>query len=137
MKKILLIEDNEDIRNNTAEILELANYRVVTAENGKEGIEMALKENPDVVVCDILMPVLDGYGVLYALQKNTQTINTPFIFLTARTEKEDIRKGMEAGADDYILKPFTGTELLNSIEARLKKSDLQKRQYFSELEKVN
>lgn len=129
MKKILLIEDNEDVRNNTAEILELANYRVFTAENGKTGVEKALKEKPDLIVCDIMMPVLDGYGVLHALQKNYETMNTPFIFLTAKTEKSDMRRGMESGADDYITKPFSGTELLNAVEGRLKKAELLRQQY--------
>ncbi|MFI5185114.1 MAG: response regulator [Chitinophagales bacterium] len=129
MKKILLIEDNDDVRNNTAEILELANYKVLTAENGKRGVEIALKENPDLIVCDIMMPVLDGYGVLHALQKNKETMNTPFIFLTAKTEKAEVRRGMELGADDYITKPFSGTELLNALDGRLKKAELLRQQF--------
>ncbi|HTH32036.1 MAG TPA: response regulator, partial [Lacibacter sp.] len=129
MKKILLIEDNDDIRENTAEILELANYKVVTAANGKLGIETALSEQPDLIVCDIMMPVLDGYGVLHALHKNESVKNIPFIFLTAKTERSDLRRGMELGADDYITKPFSGTELLNAIEGRLKKADLLKEEY--------
>ncbi len=128
MKKVLLIEDNENIRNNTAEILELANYKVFTADNGKKGVELALKENPDLIISDIIMPVLDGYGVLHALQKNQKTMNTPFIFLTAKIGKLDLRKGMELGADDYITKPFTGTDLLNAVEGRLKKKELLNRQ---------
>src|SRR3954468_16685244 len=116
MKKILLIEDNDDIRENTAEILELANYKVFTAENGKAGIEQAMKTKPDLIVCDIMMPVLDGYGVLFALHKNLEFQNIPFIFLTAKTERSDFRKGMEAGADDYITKPFDATELLTAID---------------------
>lgn len=121
MKKILLIEDNDDIRNNTAEILELSNYEVFTAENGKAGIEQALKHIPDLIICDVMMPVLDGFGVLHSLQKNKSVKNIPFIFLTAKTERSDIRKGMELGADDYITKPFTGTELLNAVDSRIKK----------------
>lgn len=121
MKKILLIEDNESLRENTAEILELANYKVVTAENGKEGVEAALNEVPDLIICDIMMPVLDGFGVLHLLQKNPATKNKPFIFLTAKSEHNDFRKGMDLGADDYITKPFTGTELLTAVESRLKK----------------
>ena len=92
MKKILLIEDNQGIRENTAEILELANYQVFTAENGKTGIETALKEIPDLIICDIMMPVLDGYGVLHLLHKNTSLQNIPFIFLSAKSERPDIRK---------------------------------------------
>ncbi len=124
MKKILLIEDNDNIRDNTAEILELANYKVFTAPNGKIGVELAMHENPDLIICDIMMPVLDGYGVLYMLKKNPPTRNTPFIFLTAKTDRTDFRKGMELGADDYITKPFTETELLNSVESRLKKVEM-------------
>ena len=123
MKKILLIEDNADIRENMAEILELTNYIVFTAENGKTGVETALRENPDLIVCDIMMPALDGYGVLHMLKKNAVTKNTPFIFLSAKSERTDFRKGMELGADDYITKPFTETELLNAVESRLKKSE--------------
>jgi CRP/FNR family transcriptional regulator, cyclic AMP receptor protein len=128
MKKVLLIEDNDDIRNNTAEILELANYKVVTAENGKVGVEKAIEYIPDLIICDIMMPVLDGYGVLHAIHKNETIQNTPFIFLTAKTERGDFRKGMELGADDYITKPFDGTELLNAVDSRLKKAELLKQQ---------
>ncbi len=126
MKKILLIEDNSNIRENTAEILELASYTVLSAENGKIGVELAIQEVPDLIICDIMMPVLDGYGVLHMLQKNPSTKHIPFIFLTAKTERADFRKGMELGADDYITKPFDGTELMNAVESRLKKVDLLK-----------
>jgi CRP/FNR family cyclic AMP-dependent transcriptional regulator len=128
MKKILLIEDNEDIRSNTAEILELSSYEVIVAENGKAGVAKALESKPDLIICDIMMPELDGYGVLHAIQRNEDIKNTPFIFLTAKTERNDIRKGMESGADDYITKPFDGTELLNAVSGRLKKIDLLKQQ---------
>lgn len=137
MKKILLIEDNATIRENAAEILELANYKVVTAENGKLGIETALAELPDLIVCDIMMPVLDGYGVLHTLHKNESLKNIPFIFLTAKTERSDLRRGMEMGADDYITKPFSGTELLNAIEGRLKKAELLKDEMLSGLDGFN
>jgi len=127
MKKILLIEDHEDVRENTAEILELAQYQVETAENGKVGVQKALLFQPDLIVCDIMMPVLDGYGVLHLLTQNPTTASIPFIFLTAKSEKDDFRKGMELGADDYITKPFEGIELLKAIEIRLKKAQsLQK-----------
>ena len=129
MNKILLIEDNLEVRENTAEILELANYQVITAENGKIGVEKALQDVPDLIICDIMMPVLDGYGVLHLLNKNEQLRNIPFIFLTAKAERTDFRKGMEMGADDYITKPFTDIELLNSIDRRLKKSALLKKEY--------
>jgi len=126
MKKILLIEDNADIRDNAAEILELSNYTVITAANGKKGLEMALQQRPDLIICDIMMPELDGYGVLHAVQKHESIKNTPFIFLTAKTERSDFRKGMELGADDFISKPFDGTELLNAVEGRLRKMDALK-----------
>ncbi|AXE22023.1 transcriptional regulator (plasmid) [Runella rosea] len=119
MKTILLIEDNEIIRENTADILELAGYQVYVAENGKVGVEKALAVKPDLVICDIMMPVLDGYGVLQILNKNPQLAGTPFIFLTAKTERTVLRKGMDLGADDYLMKPFDESDLLRSIEVRL------------------
>jgi CheY-like chemotaxis protein/CRP-like cAMP-binding protein len=125
MTKILLVEDNKEIRENTGEILELANYTIITAANGKEGYEIALKENPDLIICDIMMPVLDGYGLLHLINKNESLKTIPFIFLTAKTERVDFRKGMEMGADDYITKPFTDIELLNAIESRLQKLKFQ------------
>ena len=134
MKKILLIEDNDNIRNNTAEILELSNYTVIVAENGKIGVEKAMEHTPDLIICDIMMPVLDGYGVLHAVHKNDAIKNTPFIFLTAKTERSDFRKGMELGADDYITKPFSGTDLLNAVDSRLKKLDLLKQELSPGLE---
>lgn len=137
MKKILLIEDNDDVRENTAEILELSNYKVTTASNGKEGVELALKEPPDLIICDIMMPVLDGYGVLHLLSKHTETASVPFIFLTAKSEKSDFRKGMGMGADDYITKPFDGTELLNAIEARLKKTESLKQLFSQDAKGLN
>jgi DNA-binding response OmpR family regulator len=109
MKKILIIEDNLEVRENTAEIVELSNYEVITAENGKIGVELALKEKPDLIICDIMMPVLDGYGVFHLLSKHKDTALIPFIFLTAKSERTDFRKGMEMGADDYITKPFPDT----------------------------
>src|ERR1700741_5449852 len=129
MKSILVIDDNKDIRENTAEILDLAGYKIFKAENGKKGVEQALKEKPDVIICDIMMPELDGYGVLHLLRKNPESQNIPFIFLTAKTERTDFRKGMEMGADDYVTKPFEDIELLNAIETRLKKVELMKQKY--------
>ena len=129
MKKILLIEDNLEVRENTEEILSLANYNVLTAPNGKIGVELAQQEKPDLIICDIMMPELDGYGVLHILSKKDETARIPFIFLTAKTEKTDIRKGMALGADDYLTKPFDDTDLLNAIEVRLRKNAMQQRQY--------
>ncbi|GAB3313045.1 response regulator [Hymenobacter humi] len=119
MKTILLIEDNDFIRENTAEILEMTGYAVLTAENGKVGVEKALETRPDLVVCDIMMPVLDGYGVLHIFNQNPQLSGVPFIFLTAKTERNDLRRGMELGADDYLTKPFDSSELLSAIAGRL------------------
>ena len=123
MKKILLIEDNLEVRENTAEILELSGYDVVTAENGKVGVRLAQQEAPDLIICDIMMPELDGYGVLRILNQNPKTATIPFIFLTAKAEKSDFRKGMNLGADDYLTKPFEDVELMEVIEIRLKKSE--------------
>lgn len=120
---ILIIEDNEDIRESTAEILSLADYQVLTAENGKKGVELAMSHLPDIILCDIMMPELDGYGVLFMLSKNEQTAGIPFIFVTAKSERTDVRKGMEMGADDYLTKPFSDMELLNAIETRLLKRE--------------
>lgn len=126
MKKILLIEDHTEIRENTAEILSLSNYEVIEAENGKVGVEMAKTQHPDLIICDIMMPQLDGYGVLHMLSKNPETAGIPFIFLTAKSEKEDFRKGMKLGADDYLIKPFDELDLLDAIELRLKKNEILK-----------
>ncbi len=133
MKKILLIEDNPDIRENTSEILELDGYEVLTAENGKIGVDLAIKEIPDLIICDIMMPVLDGYGVLHLLSKNKETTDIPFIFLTAKAERSDFRKGMEMGADDYITKPFDDVELLSAIESRLRKKEVIKKSYNQDI----
>ncbi|MEO8404702.1 MAG: response regulator [Chitinophagaceae bacterium] len=129
MKSVLVIDDNTGIRENTAEIMELAGYKTFTAENGKKGVELAIKEKPDIIICDIMMPELDGYGVLHLLRKNADTQNIPFIFLTAKTERTDFRKGMEMGADDYVTKPFEEIELLNAVEIRLKKSEVLHQKY--------
>jgi CheY-like chemotaxis protein len=137
MKSILVIDDNKDIRENTAEILELAGYKTLTAENGKKGVEQALKEKPDLIVCDIMMPELDGYGVLHLLRKNPDSQNIPFIFLTAKTERSDFRKGMEMGADDYVTKPFDDIELLNAIEIRLKKAEVMTQKYSLSEQGIN
>jgi len=120
-KKILIIEDHDAIRGNIVEILEMAKYTVFEADNGKIGVEMALKHIPDIILCDIMMPELDGYGVLYMLNKYAETSTIPFIFLTAKADHNDLRKGMEMGADDYLTKPFDDIELLNAIEVRLRK----------------
>lgn len=123
MKRILVIEDNENVRENLSEILELAGYEVQSAENGKRGVEKAKSAAFDLIICDIMMPELDGYGVLHILNKNPKTSSIPFIFLTAKAEKADFRKGMNLGADDYLTKPFEETDLLETIERRLRKTE--------------
>lgn len=120
---ILVIEDNTEICENIADILSISGYGVLTALNGKSGVEKALKHKPNLVLCDIMMPELDGYGVLHVLAKHPDTADIPFIFLTAKSEKADFRKGMAMGADDYIVKPFDGLELLEAVALRLKKAE--------------
>jgi len=137
MKSVLVIDDNQGIRENTAEIMELAGYKTFTAENGKKGVELAVREKPDVIICDIMMPELDGYGVLHLLRKNPDTSHIPFIFLTAKTERSDLRKGMEMGADDYVTKPVDEIELLNAVEIRLKKAEVLQQRYAASAEGLN
>jgi CRP-like cAMP-binding protein/ActR/RegA family two-component response regulator len=136
-KKVLIIEDNDDIRENVVEILELAGYIVSSAGNGKEGVDLALNDVPDIILCDIMMPEMDGYGVLYLLAKRPETIAVPFIFLTAKAEHFDRRKGMEMGADDYLTKPFDDLELLNAIESRLRKKAGQQAYYSRSLDRLD
>ncbi|MFB9843597.1 response regulator [Mucilaginibacter ginsenosidivorans] len=136
MKTILIIEDNTDIRENTAEILELAGYKVLQGINGKTGVDLAYQHKPDLILCDIMMPELDGYGVLYMLSKNAEVASIPFIFLTAKAERIDFRKGMEMGADDYLTKPFDDIELLNAIESRLEKKRKQEEFYSKSLQSL-
>lgn len=137
MTRVLIIEDNDDIRENVVEILELSGYTVYAAPNGKTGVELAVKQLPDIILCDIMMPEMDGYGVIEALNNHPQTRATPFIFLTAKAERTDIRRGMELGADDYLTKPFDDTELLNAIESRLKKKEVQQLFYGKTAEKLD
>jgi DNA-binding response OmpR family regulator len=127
MKTILVIEDNQDIRENVEEILSLSGYKVITAPNGTEGIASAQQNKPDLIVCDIMMPGVDGYGVLHVLHKEPGTQQIPFIFLTSKSERSDFRIAMELGADDYITKPFAGNELLSAIESRLRKHEIMKK----------
>ncbi len=137
MNTILIIDDNNDIRENIAEILSLGGYATLEAENGKRGVEIAIREKPSLIICDIMMPELDGYGVLHLLKKKSDTENIPFIFLTAKAERTDFRKGMEMGADDFITKPFDDIELLNAIEVRLKKVEILHNKYATNEEGAN
>ncbi len=129
MKKILVVEDNQEVRENLEEVLELYGYQVFSAANGKIGVQKAIETNPDLILCDVMMPELDGYGVLNILSKRQETAGIPFIFLTAKSEKEDFRRGMNLGADDYITKPFYKDELLQVIETRLLKSERLKQPF--------
>lgn len=137
MKTILVIEDNYDIRENVAEILGLSGYKVLQAANGKEGVEVAQANVPDLIICDIMMPGIDGYGVLHVLHREPVTQHIPFIFLTSKSERSDFRAAMEMGADDYITKPFAGNELLNAIESRLKKTELLKKTLSADVHGLN
>lgn len=125
MKKILVIEDQEEVRENICEILELSGYKVQAAENGKRGCEQAVHWLPDLILCDVMMPELDGFGLLKILRNRSETQMIPLIFLTAKVEPEDMRKGMGLGADDYLTKPFDDTQLLEAVEIRLKKREVE------------
>ena len=130
MKKILVIEDEPEMRRNITALLRYYDYEPIAAENGREGLEMARREKPDLILCDVMLPELDGHGVLQAMQSDANLARTPFIFLTARGEKEDIRSGMNLGADDYLTKPVANADLVRAIEARLKRSEQQLRREF-------
>lgn len=136
MKLILVIEDNFDVRENIVEILELANYKTITAEDGRRGIELAQQDKPDLIICDIMMPELDGYGVLHLLSKSPQTSTIPFVFLTAKTERNDVRKGMRMGADDYLTKPFDDVDLLDAVEIRLRRNESIKNNIVNDLNSI-
>lgn len=137
MKKILVIEDEPDVRANIIELLEAEDFNVVGAENGFFGALWAQEYLPDLIVCDVRMPELDGYDVLTALRQDAVTATIPFIFLTANADKSDMRRGMELGADDYLTKPFTRTELLSAIASRLAKHEVVMQRYHQERQQVN
>ncbi len=134
MNKILVIEDEEIVRSNIVEILESGEFEAIGAENGRQGIELAFDNLPNLIICDVTMPELDGYGVLKLLRQNSTTKTIPFIFLTARADKTDIRTGMNLGADDYLTKPFRRTELLTAVTARLAKHQAMTEHYHDQLE---
>ena len=125
MKKILVIEDEPEMRRNITTLLRYYDYEPVAAANGREGVEAARRHRPDLILCDVMMPELDGYGVLQALQTEAALARIPFIFLTAKGEKNDLRSGMDLGADDYLTKPVANAELINAIEARLRRAERQ------------
>jgi DNA-binding NarL/FixJ family response regulator len=122
MKKILVIEDEPEMCRNLTTILRLEKFHALPAENGRVGVELARKQKPDLILCDVMMPELDGYGVIAALRANAETVTIPFIFLTAKGEKPDIRAGMNLGADDYLTKPVAKADLLAAIHSRLQRA---------------
>src|SRR6201994_3914472 len=130
MKRILVIEDEPEMRRNLTTVLRLEKFQALPVENGRIGVELAKKEKPDLILCDVMMPELDGYGVIAVLRANTKTAAIPFIFLTAKGEKPDIRAGMNLGADDYLTKPVAKADLLNAIRSRLERASQQARAEF-------
>ncbi|SEA35924.1 response regulator [Psychroflexus halocasei] len=136
-KKVLLIEDDQTVRENTAEILELSDYDVETAADGEIGIQSAIRFQPDIIVCDIMMPKLDGYDVLKALSQHPKTKRLPFIFLSAKTDRNDVRRGMNLGADDYLTKPFEEDDLIHAIESRIAKTKILQEREIEEVEDSN
>ena len=121
MKKILVIDDHEPMRRNVLMILEMEGFKGLGAENGRQGLELARREKPDLILCDVMMPELDGYAVVQALREDKELATIPFIFLTAKGERLDVRLGMNYGADDYLAKPVGHEELLATIAARLER----------------
>jgi len=136
MEKILVIEDDENLRNTIKEILELHKYDVSTADNGLIGVAKALQFKPNIIICDVMMPEMNGFETLRNIRSITDIANTPFIFLTAKTEKKDFREGMNSGADDFLNKPFNTIELLKVIKIRIKKSNKAKEKYSIEILKL-
>ncbi|MGG6268969.1 response regulator [Leptolyngbya sp. AN10] len=136
MNTILVIEDEAQIRENIAEILAFTGFEVITAENGATGLELAKSRHPDLIICDIMMPTLDGYQVLDALRQNARTATIPLIFLTAKVDRGDQRHGMNLGADDYLTKPFEPEELLLAIESRLNRRTALNQYIAREQQKV-
>jgi DNA-binding NarL/FixJ family response regulator len=131
MKRILVIEDEPEMLRNLTTVLRLEQFRAIPAENGRIGIELAKKEKPDLILCDVMMPELDGYGVIVLLRADKETAAIPFIFLTAKGEKPDIRAGMNLGADDYLTKPVAKPDLLGAIRSRLERASQQAVPEFS------
>lgn len=130
MKKILVIEDEPEMRRNITALLRYHDYEPISAQNGRAGVELARRQKPDLILCDVMMPELDGHGVLQALQADDSLARTPFIFLTAKGEKDDLRSGMNLGADDYLTKPVANADLVQAIETRLRRLELQAKREF-------
>jgi DNA-binding response OmpR family regulator len=136
MTKILTIEDETNVRDNILELLAAENYEAIGATNGNEGVRLALEVKPDLIICDIMMPEMDGYDVLSELRQHPDLATVPFIFLTAKGEREDQRLGMELGADDFVTKPCTPTELIAAVQARLRKQAAYVQQYQTERDRA-
>src|SRR5690554_6648831 len=130
MKSLLVIDDNVSIRENIQAMLEMAGYNVKTAANGEKGVALAEMMMPDIILCDIVMPGMDGFDVLRKVRNNNRIGTTPFIFLSALNEKQEIRKGMNVGADDYLTKPFEEAELIEAIESRLQRNEFLKKDFL-------
>ncbi|MFM9157768.1 MAG: response regulator transcription factor, partial [Dolichospermum sp.] len=135
MSLILVIEDESQILSNLQEILELADFNVITAVDGITGLQLAKSKNPDLIICDIMMPGLNGYEVLQKLRQDPRCADIPLIFLTAKANRNDLRQGMCLGADDYITKPFEPTEILQAVKARLQKRSIPSQAYLKESRK--
>jgi two-component system, sensor histidine kinase and response regulator len=136
MKKVLIIEDEDSIRENISDALSLNDYEIFTAENGIEGVRLAKQINPDLILCDIMMPLLDGYGVLEAIKSDEKSTLIPFIFISAKSKHEDIRKGMNLGADDYLIKPFLLQDLLIMVEAKLAEAERIQKTYIEKQQDI-
>src|SRR5438552_1637671 len=130
MRKILVIEDEPEMRRNITALLRYHGYEPIEAENGRKGVDLARREKPDLILCDVMMPELDGYGVLQTLQQDAGLALIPFVFLTAKGDKDNLRSGMNLGADDYLTKPVANTDLVQAIEARLRRSEQHARREF-------
>jgi len=130
MRKILVIEDEPEMRRNITALLRYHDYEPIEAENGRKGVELARRDKPDLILCDVMMPELDGYGVLQALQQDAGLALIPFVFLTAKGDKDNLRSGMNLGADDYLTKPVANADLVQAIEARLRRSEQHAKREF-------
>jgi DNA-binding response OmpR family regulator len=136
MTKVLVIEDETPILENIIEILQFHQFEVIGAGDGHEGLQLAKEHLPDLVICDIMMPMLDGYGVLLQMSIDPLTASIPFIFLTAKIDRSDMRRGMELGADDYITKPFSAQELLAAVDTRLDKQEALQNKHQQQMENL-
>ena len=136
MRTILIIEDDPDVRDNIQDLLTAEDYLVIPAADGREGLKEAHLRQPDLIICDVMIPDVDGYDVLRALRTEPDTMTIPFVFVTARASRAEQRAGMDLGADDYIVKPFTAEELLQAVRTRLERSEAQSHWYQERIEKL-